>query len=70
MEPARPRGAHRVLTTPVGELRDAYLFHLHRLCGLDGPGIGALPVRDFANLTDSIDEWLKHEVRLAGLRMT
>lgn len=55
----------------MGKLRAKYLFHLHRLCGLDSDGIGALTFLDFANLIDSIDHWLEHEVRLAtSFRMT
>lgn len=53
-----------MVTGDLIKLRDAYLFHLHRLCGLKSPDIGALKIRDFANLTDSIDQWIKVEIRL------
>jgi hypothetical protein len=53
-----------VVTGSLAALRDAYLFHLHRLCHLDDQRIGALKISDFANLIDSIDQWVKVELRL------
>ena len=47
-------------------MRAEYLFHLGRLCGLKPPDVDDLTLADFANLTDSIDEWLKSEARMRG----
>jgi hypothetical protein len=52
----------------VPDLRREYFFDLHRVCHLDDQRIGALKVTDFASLIDSIDQHLKNEVQLAGLR--
>ena len=46
----------------------AYYFELHRVCHLDEGRIGLLKVPRFALLIDSIDQHLKNEVQLAGLR--
>ncbi len=44
-------------------MRAEYLFHLGRLCGLRPVDVDDLTIGDFANLTDSIDAWLKHEAQ-------
>lgn len=47
-------------------MRAEYLFHLGRLCGLKPWDVDDLHIFDFANLTDSIDGWLKTEARMRG----
>jgi len=53
-----------VVSGSLRKLRDAYLFHLARLCHLGPEAVGALTIGDFANYIDSIDQWLKVEIRL------
>lgn len=48
-------------------MRAEYLFHLGRLCGLTPAQVDDLDLLDFANLTDSIDHWLKQEARMRGV---
>lgn len=47
-------------------MRAEYLFHLSRLCGLTPRDVDELAITDFANLTDSIDGWLKTEAQMRG----
>ena len=47
-------------------MRAEYLFHLGRLCHLKPPDVDDLDIADFANLTDSIDGWLKTEGQMRG----
>lgn len=47
-------------------MRTEYLFHLGRLCSVPAPATWDLTLADFANLTDSIDHWLKAEARMRG----
>ena len=47
-------------------MRAEYLFHLGRLCSVSAEATWDLTLTDFANLTDSIDQWLKHEARMRG----
>jgi len=47
-------------------MRSEYLFHLGRLCHLKPPDVDDLTLGDFANLTDSIDGWLKAEAQMRG----
>jgi hypothetical protein len=44
-------------------LRSEYLFQLGRLCSLKPADVDALTYRDFANLIDNTDEWLKVEMK-------
>lgn len=46
-------------------MRAAYLFHLARLCGRGPDQVDALDLTDFANYIDSIDAWIKVELKLA-----
>lgn len=45
-------------------MRAEYLFHLGRLCSVSPAASWCLSLADFANLTDSIDGWLKIEARM------
>jgi hypothetical protein len=51
-------------TRDLRGLRAEYLFPLSRVCGLAPPEVDGLDLIDFANLTDSIDHWLKIELQL------
>ena len=48
-------------------MRAEYLFHLARLCGIREPELGNLDLTDFAIYADSIDEWIKIELRPGGV---
>jgi len=47
-------------------MRGEFLFHLGRLCHLKPADVDELDIGDFANLTDSIDAWLKTETQMRG----
>lgn len=47
-------------------MRDEYLFHLARYCGVRPWETWDLTVPELANLADACDEWLKIETRMRG----